>query len=235
MNNKTEKLYNVLVVDDHVLVRTGIISILKEYKNINEIYEAGTGEEALTLIAEHKPDLVLVDISLPDFTGIEVISRAMHIPGLEDTGVLYLVISIYNSPEYIYRAFKAGANGMVSKSCSPGELFEAVSKVISGERFLSPNVSTLPLEEILRIFEQKNFQNYDAETVYLTLKEREVLVLVYRGMQNKQIAEKLCISERTVESHRSMILKKLNAKSIMELNHIISNSDKLTKLVNSSN
>lgn len=225
--------YNILVVDDHMLVRTGIISILREDKNIDEIYEAGTGEEALALIVEHKPRLVLMDISLPDITGIDVIRKAKELSELREFNIQYLVISVFNFLEYVYRAFKAGADGMVSKSSTPKELFEAINKVLSGERFLGASISTKPIEEIIRDFENKNFHNYDPETVYLTIKEREVLVLAYKGLQNRKIAEKLNISERTVETHRSMILKKLNAKSVSELNHMIAKSDKLTKMVNS--
>ena len=170
-----------------------------------------------------------MDISLPDMTGIEVIKEAFE--NHSDLATRFLVISIYDSPEYYYRVIKAGALGLIPKSSTADELLSGIYKVLEGEMFFGANVKPEKIRAIMEHFDKIDFESHDPETVYLTRREREILALVYKGFQNKQIADKLFISERTVETHRATFMNKLNVRSVAELNAIIRNSDKLSKLI----
>ncbi|MBI2419908.1 MAG: response regulator transcription factor [Ignavibacteriales bacterium] len=226
------KTFNVLVVDDHSLVRKGIISLLQDDKNICDIYEADNAAAAIKLVKEKWPDLILMDISLPDDTGIEAIRHIRSLPDFPES-TKFLIISIYDSPEYYYRAIKAGASGMISKSISPRELHEGIYKVLEGESYFGSNTSKDKISSIIEHFDRMNFENNDPETVYLTRREREVLILMFKGYRNKDIADLLCLSPHTVETHRKTFMSKLNVNSVSELHIVIKNSDKLTKLVES--
>ena len=193
------------------------------------IFEAENGKSALDIIQKNKPDIALMDISLPDMTGIEVIKEAFE--NHSDLATRFLVISIYDSPEYYYRVIKAGALGLIPKSSTADELLSGIYKVLEGEMFFGANVKPEKIRAIMEHFDKIDFESHDPETVYLTRREREILALVYKGFQNKQIADKLFISERTVETHRATFMNKLNVRSVAELNAIIRNSDKLSKLI----
>jgi DNA-binding NarL/FixJ family response regulator len=222
--------FNVLVVDDHTVVRKGLISILEEDRNIFQIFEAGSGAAAREIIIAKNPHVALMDISLPDISGIDVIREMNRLPEIAGT-TRFLVLSIFDSPEYYFRAIKAGASGMISKSVPPKELIEGIYKILAGEMFFGFNISKEKISSMMEHFESIDFEKHDPETVYLTRREREVLILAYRGFTTREIADKLCVSERTVDTHRSTLIKKLNMNSFADLNHIVKNSDKLSKLV----
>ena len=228
-----KKPFNILVVDDHSLVRRGVISLLKEEESIVNIYEAESGNAALLLIKEMTPEIVLMDISLPDMTGIDVIRQIYSIPGMNKK-IKFLVISIFDSPEYYYRVIKAGALGLLPKNISPDILFEGIYKVLQGEMYFGPKVSAIFIEEIMNRFNHANFSSFDPDLVYFTIRERDILPLIFHGFQNKRIGEILTLSERTIESHRETLMKKLNVKNLAELAGAVRNSDKLTKLIDAA-
>jgi len=223
------KPFSILIADDHNIVRKGIISILKDDPNVTTIYEAEKGKEAFEMIQNNNPDIALMDISLPDMTGIDVIKKVIE--NSPSITTHFLVISIYDSPEYYYRVIKAGALGLIPKSSTADELLEGIYKVLAGEMFFGPNVKSEKIQAILQHFDTIDFESHDPESVYLTARERIILVYVCKGYQNKQIADKLFISERTVETHRATFMNKLNVRSVAELNQVVRNSDKLSKLI----
>ncbi len=222
--------FNILITDDHPIIREGIIRILENDKNILNIYEAGRGDEALAIIKEKKPEVVLMDISLPDMSGIEVIKEVFTIP--EMVGVVnFLVISIYNSPEYYYRALKAGACGLIPKGTPRLELYEGIYKTLNGEQFFGSGVCEGFIENLLAFYDEIDFQSHDPENIILSPREKEIIILIYQGMQTKQIADKLGIGIRTVETHRATFMAKLNVTTLAQLTSVVKNSDKLTKLI----
>ncbi len=221
--------YKILLVDDHALVRKGIISILSKNQMTSEIMEAATGTEALEIIFREEPEIVLIDISLPDMTGIDVIKNVYE--KLNKTKVKFLVISMYDAFEYYYRAVKAGALGMINKDLNEVELFTGIFTVMSGEYYFGQKNSVTDIRNIIAEFDKIDFQNHDPENIPLSTRESEVLALVYRGFQNYAIAEKLQISERTIETYRKNIMLKFNLKSFTELTVLINSSEKLKKLV----
>lgn len=221
--------YKILLVDDHALVRKGIISILSKNQMTSEIMEAATGTEALEIIFREEPEIVLMDISLPDMTGIDVIKKVYE--KLNKTKIKFLVISMYDAFEYYYRAVKAGALGMINKDLNEVELFTGIFTVMSGEYYFGQKNSVRDIRNIISEFDKIDFQNHDPENIPLSSRESEVLALVYRGFQNCDIAEKLQISERTIETYRKNIMLKFNLKSFTELTVLINSSEKLKKIV----
>ncbi|MDH3498086.1 MAG: response regulator transcription factor [Gemmatimonadota bacterium] len=200
----------VLVVDDHAVVREGLRHVLGAADGFVVVGEAGTGVEALALAAEHQPDVVLLDLSMPGMSGLEVTAalRARW-PAMR-----VLVLSMHEQDEYVIAAVRGGAHGYVLKDTAPAELRAAIRAVHAGAGFFSPAVASrlgaavrgevpadAPSERLAR----------------LTPREREVLLFVATGLTNREIAGRLGISPRTVESHRESLMKKLSLRSVAEL------------------
>jgi len=217
----------VYVVDDHSLVRQGIISLLLQSEEFEIIGEAASGKEAIEGIKSLKPDVVLLDISLPDITGIEVIKELRLDVSLSETG--FLIISMFDMDEYYYRAVKAGALGVINKNIAKAELFEGIIKVHRGEMYFGKSVSIAEVELIIKSLDQSHFQERDPENIFLTNREKDVLRLLCEGLISKQIADKLGISQRTVEIYRSNLMQKFDVKTIGELIAVISASEKVKK------
>jgi DNA-binding NarL/FixJ family response regulator len=190
--------YRIVLADDHALIREGLRRLVEEAVGLEVVGEAGDGLELLTLVEALTPDLVIVDISMPNLRGIEAVRRIKS----GHPAMKVLILSMYR--EYQHQAMAAGADGYLLKEDAPRELFLAIESVRQGKSFLSTRLS-------------QGERCLPAQGEGLSLREKEVLKLIVEGMPNKEIAEDLCISVRTVESHRASIISKLKVKSAAEL------------------
>lgn len=185
----------VLIVDDHPVVREGLASIVAREPDLSVVAQAKNGQEAIELFRLHHPDLTLLDLSLPDISGVEVISQLIQ----EFPLARFAVLSVFDGNEDIYRALKAGAMTYLLKDSKPEELLHAIREASLGNRYLSPTVAAKLAERI-------------AED-YLTVREHDVIRLMSDGKTNKQIADELRLSEGTVKTHVTNILEKLKVTS----------------------
>ncbi len=195
----------ILLADDHAVVRAGIRQFLQRAADLEVVAEADDGEEAMRLIAEHQPDIAVLDIQMPGATGIDVTRwvRSHH----PSTGVL--ILSAYDDDPYITAVLQAGANGYVLKTASPDEIIQAVREVHAGNSALDPAIAR---KLVRQIASPPGTQEYEP----LTDRETEVLALVAKGLTNKAIGLQLRISDRTVQGHLVKIFVKLQAASRTE-------------------
>ena len=197
----------ILLVDDHPVVRKGIGSCLARHRHFLIVGEAGDGLEAVAKAKELLPDIVLLDIDLPQMNGFSV-AELLH---KELTKVKVLMLSMHQRPEFIPRMLESGTRGYVLKNAPTEELVKAIETVDAGETFFSPEIARMAINQAV----QGNGGGPDVRE--LTRREREVLVLVAEGLTNKEIADKLNVGVRTVETHRERIMRKLNIHSIAGL------------------
>ncbi|MDP2919199.1 MAG: response regulator transcription factor [Dehalococcoidia bacterium] len=191
----------ILLVEDHGIVRAGIRSLLESQPDIEVVGEAGRGDEGYTRALELKPDLVLMDISMPGMNGIEATRRIKK--ELPDTNVLAL--TIHDDDEFFFPVLRAGASGYILKGAEPEELLGAIRQVSKGQVFLSPAVTKALLESLVTASTGSEDEKYSS----LTRREKEVLRLAVAGRTNRDIAEALFLSIRTVEKHRQGMMHKL--------------------------
>lgn len=210
MAGKRTRKIRLLLVDDHPFVREGIKSHLATLAEIQVVGEAGNGKEALERAAQLKPDLVLMDISMPGMNGLEAISRLRRTA----PAARVLVLTMHEDREYIAQVFRLGARGFVRKDGSPEELVRAIHAVNTGDAFFGPGVSCVLLEEISRGVPNETTVDH---ALALSDREREVLAHVAEGRSNKEIAGCLGVGVRTVQTHREHIMNKLNIHSIAGL------------------
>jgi two-component system nitrate/nitrite response regulator NarL len=197
----------VLVVDDHPVVRKGLQSCLERQPRLKVVGEASDGEEALSKTRELGPDVVLMDISMPKMSGLAVTELMRK----QSPKVKVLILSMHSNREYIFRIIQAGAHGYVSKVAKPEELFRAIEMVYEGEPFFSPDIARAALNQL--VSSGGKGPPFDQ----LTSREREVLVLIAEGKSNKEIASKLGIGVRTIETHRERIMRRLDIHSVAGL------------------
>lgn len=200
----------ILIADDHTLFRQGLRSLLERQADIKVIGEAGNGRHTLEQVRKLKPDIVLLDISMPGLSGLDMIPRIRKIN--PDTKVL--ILSMYENEEYLYRGLRAGARGYVLKKVAASDLLASIEAVQAGDVYLSPSMSTQVVTKYL-LFEGKHVSDLAAHL--LTNREREILRLLCLGKDNKEIARLLGISYRTAETHRAKIMKKLNLRTVPHL------------------
>lgn len=204
----------VVVADDHAVVREGIRRVLEGIPSLQVVGEAGDGDEALALVTRHRPDLVLLDVTMPGLTGIEVTRRLRQ----QEIDLGILILSMHDNPEYVLEAVRAGADGYLLKDAGPAELREAVHAVHEGREYLSDRV-THQLSLALRSELEQEQKRSRLEQ--LTPREREVLERVARGRTSREIAEEFGISPRTVETHRERVMTKLRIRSIAGLTRFV--------------
>jgi DNA-binding NarL/FixJ family response regulator len=197
----------LLLADDHPVVRRGIISTLERRPNLEVVGEAADGQEALRKARELQPDVLLADIDMPGLTGLAV-TEVLH---KELPNVKVLVLSMQTHTEFVLRCLQAGARGYILKQAAPDEFVRAIETVNAGESFFSPDVARLALNQMVR----GNGQGPDLAD--LTAREREVLTHIAEGLYNKEIASRLNIGTRTVETHRERLMRKLDIHSIAGL------------------
>lgn len=197
------KRKRILIVEDHTLLRAGLMVMLEQDHDLEIVGEADNGRDAVRMIDMLRPDLVLTDLSMPGMNGIEAIVdiKRRH----PDTRVL--VLTIHRMDEYIHESLRAGADGYILKDASQDELRLAIRNVLHGKSYLSPDISSKVINGYLGINRSSvPTSNWDT----LTHREREVLKLVAEGHPNKFIADYFCLSVKTVEKHRSNLMKKLD-------------------------
>ena len=210
MAARRNRKIRLLLVDDHPFVREGIKSHLATQMGIEVVGEAGSGHEALQQAARLRPDLVLMDISMPGMNGLEAISRLRKTA----PGARVLVLTMHDNREYIAQVFRLGARGFVRKDGSPGELVRAIHAVSAGEAFFGPGVSSVLLEELAQ---GRESAAHPDSSLVLSDREREVLARVAEGFGNKDIARRLGVGVRTVQTHREHIMRKLDIHTVAGL------------------
>jgi DNA-binding NarL/FixJ family response regulator len=201
----------VIVADDHALFRRGLEMVLESEPDIDVVAEAGDGAEAIDLAVKHMPDLVLMDVRMPAQGGIEA-TKAIK-DAVPHTKILMLTIS--DEEEDLYDAIKAGASGYLLKEISIEEVADAIRKVHAGQSLISPSMASKLLNEFAAMA-KKDEEKQQMPAPRLTDREMEVLTLVAQGMNNRDIAKELFISENTVKNHVRNILEKLHLHSRME-------------------
>ena len=199
-------MIRVLIADDQALVRGGFRLILDAQKDIEVVGEAADGNEALALARELEPDVVLMDVRMPDLDGIEATQRLLE----SNRSPRVLMLTTFDLSEYVYQAMKAGASGFLLKDVRPEQLAEAVRVVAAGEALLAPAITRRLIEEF--VHRPPPGARAPAELAQLTDRELEVLKLVAQGHSNAQLAASLVLSEATVKTHLTHILAKLNLR-----------------------
>jgi len=197
----------VLLADDHAVVRDGLRALLESGQDLQVVGVAGNGREAVTEAQRLHPDIVIMDIAMPELDGVEATRRIAE--KCPDTRVL--ILSMYLSAEHIHRALQAGAQGYVLKESAGDEVVEAIRALRAGKRYLSHRITETMIDDYLR--DGTNVSPLDS----LSLRERDVLQLVVEGNTNVAIAQKLSLSPKTVETYRARIMRKLKVRDTVEL------------------
>ncbi|HEY4102073.1 MAG TPA: response regulator transcription factor [Gemmatimonadales bacterium] len=207
----------VAVVDDHAVVREGIRRVLEGEPGVSVIAEGRNGDEALSLVERDHPDVLVIDVAMPGRTGIQVASEMRQL----ESETRVLILSMYDQPEYVLESVKAGARGYLLKDSPPAELRRAVRAVYDGESYFPPSIAA-------RLAAAKQAPPEKSPLDVLSPREREVLLGVARGETNKEIAARLGISHRTVETHRESLMDKLDIRTIAGLTRLVLEAGLLT-------
>lgn len=202
----------VMIVDDHQIVRDGLKAILHNEEGIAVIAEAENGRNALRLIKELKPEIVIMDIAMPDMNGIDATRRI----SAEYPDVKVLMLSMHHDKRMVIEVFNAGAQGYLLKECASEELLRAIRTLLQGETYLSPKISSIVVKDLVK--QQQG--EIPSEICSLSSREREVLQLLAEGKSMKEIAFTMDVSIKTVEAFRKRLMDKLKVNSIAELTKI---------------
>ena len=208
-------IIRVALADDHVFVRDGIKSLLENEANIEVVGEANDGLEALKIVESCKPDLLILDIRMPNMTGIEVVEKLRS----QNNLVKIVMLSMHESEEYVLKSIKAGADGYLLKGSSKEEFLKALQTIANGGKYFSGDISSILIGQLTNSALVQEPKQISEEEQLITKREREILKLLLSGKGNKEIAEALDISKRTAEVHRFNLMKKLKVKNLMELSN----------------
>ena len=200
-------MIEVLLADDHSIVRAGLRRLIEESGDIRVIAEASDGREALRMAKEKKPDVSIIDISMPGMDGLDVIKQLVH----HSPDHPILILTMHEEEQYFFRAFEAGAMGYITKQSAPEQLVTAIRKVHSGTRFLTEKVAEALALRLART------SNATSPLDLLSTRELQVLRRLALGHTNREIAESYCISIKTVDTYRTRLLKKLNLRNNAEI------------------
>jgi len=210
IGNGMAQAYRVILADDHILVRRGLRRILEENAELEIMGEVGHGLELLSLLNKIEPNLIILDVSMPNLRGIEAIPEIRHIR--PETKVLML--TMHKEEEYLYQAISAGADGYLLKEDAEKELFSAIKSIRDGKIYISPGLADQSMQNWARL---RRGEDDSQRAEELTVRQREILKLIAEGKSNKEIGDLLCISVRTVERHRSNMMGKLSIRKTAEL------------------
>jgi len=204
---------SILLVDDHQIILDGIKQMLEGESSICICACAENGKQALELALQNPPDIIITDVSMPDMNGVELCEQ---IQKMRITSKV-IILSMYASEDYIYKAIQAGAKGYLTKqNTTKEELISAIHRIVNGEEYYSPAVANIMMKNYINKAQNKN--NSETKTVNsLTTREREILKLYAEGYSNQEIADKLCISNRTVDAHKNNIMQKFEFKSTVDM------------------
>lgn len=204
------KVVKIVLADDHNIVRNGIRSLLENEPGIKVVGESEDGEGAYKLVMQLKPDILISDINMPNVNGIELTEKIIA----SDVSTHILILSMYNDEAYILRSIEAGVMGYLPKDAEYGEIVKAIKSLSRGEMYYNADVTRIITNSLVRSNLIKRELDKFGE---LTKREKEVLKNIVNGNSNKIIAERLFISTRTVDTHRTNIMKKLRAKNTADL------------------
>lgn len=200
----------ILLVDDHLLVRAGIRSLIESIEAMTIVAEAANGREAVALAKVHKPDLVIMDITMKELNGIEAMAQML----VQSPASRVLILSMHSTEEFVRRAMKAGAHGYLVKDSAPLELPMAIEAVMRGEIYLSPRVSR---HVVTGLIQGQGGERPESSMGTLTARQREILQLIAEGKSTKEIAFVLEVSVKTVETHRADLMERLGIRDVAGL------------------
>lgn len=200
----------IVIAEDHTILREGLRALLSSHPDLEVVGEAADGRDAIRCTVDTVPDLVLLDLSMPRMDGMDAIREIRR----SSPSTKILALTVHKAEEYVLAALQAGADGYALKDATHSELVTAIRRVLEGKRYLSPGVSEKVIEGYLA---GKRAQTPRTPWDSITPREREVLKLIAEGYKNKEIAEELCISLKTVEKHRSNIMEKLDLHNVSDL------------------
>jgi len=206
----------IALVDDHLLVRNGIKSLLEEEQDMLVIAEGSNGLEAIEIVKNHKPDILVIDVRMPKMNGIEAVGELQNLSSKTKA----IVLSMHDSEQYILEAIKAGASGYLLKDTDKKEFIKAIHTVYNGEKYFSGDISNVIVSNYLQntsVAPKKETPIQESDSFDLTKKEKLILSHILSGKTNSEISEILKNSKRTVETHRFNLMKKMNVKNLMEL------------------
>jgi DNA-binding NarL/FixJ family response regulator len=199
----------ILLADDHRIMREGLRCLIEKEADLKVVAEAADGRTAVRLAREVSPDMVIIDITMPDLNGIEATQQILS----EAPNIKVLAVSMHSDDQFVTGMLRAGASGYFLKDCAADELVYAIRAVIAGEIYLSPKIASMVVEGYLRALSKRQ----TTKAAELTASEREILQLVTEGETSKSIASRLYIAEKTVDAHRQKIKAKLNIRTIAGL------------------
>ncbi|MFZ5447207.1 MAG: response regulator [Thermodesulfobacteriota bacterium] len=202
-------MIKIVLADDHQIVRHGLRSLLAAEPDMEVVGEADNGRAVVRLVQEKSPQVVIMDISMPDLNGIEATRQILS----EIPGIKVIALSMHSDSLFVLNMFKAGASGYLLKDCALEELVKAVRTVLNRKIYLSPGISDIVIKDFVIGWSPPDSSAYSI----LTTREREVLQLMAEGKNTNQIAENLCVSVKTVEAHRKQLMNKLDIHSVAEL------------------
>lgn len=202
-------MITIILADDHVILRQGLRTLLEQEADFQVVAETGDGLEALGLVDRHRPDVLIVDMVMPGLSGLDVIRSVTE----RRQQTRMIVLSMHGNEAYVVEALHLGASGYLLKESSASELIQAVREVVAGRRYLTSSLAERALDAYVTSVAQSSAHPYEL----LTERERQVLQLAAEGLANAQIAERLSIGVRTVETHRANLMSKLSLKSHSEL------------------
>ena len=199
----------IILADDHEIVREGLRSLLEKEKGMQVVAEADNGRAAVEMTRELRPDVVVMDITMPELNGVEATRMIVG----EDLGTRVIALSMHSGRKFMSEVLKAGASGYLLKECAVSELVQAIRCVTGGKAYLSPKITDAVVDDYVRYVPAGKGRAYDS----LTPREREVLQLVAEGNTTKEIAASLHVSVKTVEAHRAQIMEKLAIHTVAGL------------------
>ena len=200
---------NIIIADDHFLIREGLKALLEKQAGLNICATAINGWEAVKSAQKYKPEIIIMDISMPDLNGIEATKKIKK----ESPQTKILALSIHANKQYVDRMLTAGASAFLLKDCAFEDLQEAIRAVMSNKVYLSPDIMGIIVHNY-----KTHISNTNNDTLNsITEREREIIQLIVEGNKTKEIAKKLCLSVKTIETHRSNIMRKLNIDNLPEL------------------
>lgn len=199
--------YSILFADDHTLLRQGLISLTQAFSFIDKsnIYQAGNGLEAVNLVKKTQPDLIVMDVSMPEMNGLEAVEAIKN----QFPEIKVLMLSHYNNEPYVIRALKAGADGYMLKDVAVEELQDGLKELLAGRMYISPDID----KTLLARLDKAGGNDVDALDI-LTTRQRSILQLIAEGHSTKDIADKLFLSVKTIEAHRANIMDRLNIRDV---------------------
>lgn len=208
-----DRTVKILIADDHELFRKGMISLLNSEENIKITGEANNGKDLIYKYLKLKPDLLIADISMPELSGIEAVKTLYE----SDKNIKVLFLSMYNGVDYIYHCIKSGGSGLVNKDIPKKELLNAIDLITSGKKYFGEDYPEERIEKLLDEYEKQLKSIKQEGNEQLTDKETEIMLMLAEGLTSNEIADKLFISKRTVDTHRTHIMQKLGLKSSPQL------------------